>query len=271
MNCLSISKTKFIKLFPDMLPYYDIFVEPHSSEKQFLSDYLSSKLWRMNNLYTIIDKDGEKIPFVMNYSQLKVYAAWRRHPRLIILKSRQQGISTLWLIDFFDNALFTSDLNIGLMAQGADEAATLLIRVKTAWDELAISIKEHFSLTVTKDNTKEFALSNGSTIFIRTSFRSTTLQNLHISEFGKIANKNPERAKETNKGTLQAIQPGNTVVIESTAEGDNMFKDKWDAAVNCAGVFAPKDLQPVFLSWLDDPDCSSYVDEIGRASCRERV
>ncbi len=262
MNKLAITKEQFMELYPDMMPYYNIFVEEYKTDKQLLEEYMTSKLWRMNNLYTIIDKDGDEIPFIMNYSQYKVYAAWRVHARLIILKSRQQGISTLWLIDFFDNACFSENLNIGLMAQGADEAATLLIRVKTAWDKLDPMIKDHFNLAIKKDNTKEFSLTNGSTIFIRTSFRSTTLQNLHISEFGKIANKYPERAKETNKGTLQAIKPGNTVVIESTAEGDNMFKEKWDAAVNCGGKYAPKDMQPVFLSWLDDPDCYSIVDEI---------
>jgi len=84
---------------------------------------------------------------------------------------------------------------------------------------------------------------------------------LHISELGKIANKYPERAKETKTGTLQALAPGNTGVIESTAEGVNMFKYMWDAAVkqHAAGNLASKDFLPVFLSWLDDPDCVESV------------
>jgi len=116
MNKLSIDKERFIQLYEDMLPYYEIFTHKFKTDEQFVNEYLTSKLWRMNNLYTIIDKDGEKITFVMNKSQHAVYSAYRKHPRLIILKSRQQGISTFWLIFFFDEAIFTGDLNLGLMA-----------------------------------------------------------------------------------------------------------------------------------------------------------
>jgi len=85
-----------------------------------------------------------------------------------------------------------------------------------------------------------------------------------VSEFGKIANKYPERAKETKTGTLQAISPGNTVAIESTAEGDNDFKAMWmqaEEAVAQGKQLAGKDFLPVFLSWLDDPDCTSSSPE----------
>ena len=248
----------FRDLFPDMDP--SIYYSPPKSDRDIIETRLPSKLWRMNNLYTIIDKHGRKVRFRMNKSQMRVYAACRSHSRLIILKSRQQGISTLWLISFFDDALFRPNLNIGLMAQGQAEAKTLLGRVKIAWDELDSSIKGFLGVNKKFDNSEAFSLDNGSTIFVRVSFRSATLQRLHISEYGKIANKYPERAKETTTGTLQAIAPGNTVAIESTAEGDNDFKVKWDTACSVVNR-SPKDFLPVFLSWLDDPDCLLEVEQ----------
>jgi hypothetical protein len=234
------------------------------TEDDFQRYYLSSKLWRLNNLYTIVDKYGVKIKFEMNYAQHKVYAASILHPRILILKSRQQGISTFWLVSFFDDAIFLDTINVGLMAQGADEASTLLERTKFMWDHFDPEVKSFLGIRLTKDNTKEFALSNGSTIFIRTSFRSATLQRLHISEMGKIANKFPDRAKETKTGTLQALARGNIGVVESTAEGRNMFKDMWDTASEqlARGMqLTDKDFYPVFLSWLDDPDCVEAVDQ----------
>jgi hypothetical protein len=198
----------------------------------------------------------------MNPSQHRVYAASLEHPRIIILKSRQQGISTLWLVSFFDDAIFNTDINVGLMAQGTDEATTLLTRVKLAWDAFPSEVRDFLALRLLQDNTKEFGMSNGSKIFVRTSFRSTTLQRLHISEFGKIANKNPERAKETKTGTLQAISAGNTVVIESTAEGNNEFKNMWDIASDFQGARAPKDFMPVFLSWVYDADCTTDIPQV---------
>lgn len=268
MNKMRVTRDKFEKLFPEMYEYADIFYNDYKSDEQFINEYLSSKLWRLNNLYTIIDKDGNKIPFVMNMSQLRVYQALSVHERLIILKSRQQGISTFWLIFFFDDAMFEEDFNIGLMAQGKEEASTLLERVKLAWDELDDSIKVFLNVSIDKDNSTEYSFSNNCTIFIRTSFRSATLQRLHISELGKIANKFPKRAKETNTGTLQAIKAGNIVAIESTAEGDNMFKDKWDQAYNHKGPLAGKDFLAVFLSWIDDPDC---VEEVPQTISKEHA
>ena len=141
--------------------------------------------------------------------------------------------------------------------QGTDEASTLLERVKILWDKLDDDVKDFAKVKVTRDNTKEYGFNNGCTMFIRVSFRSTTLQRLHISEFGKIANANPQRAKETKTGTLQALGKGNAGIIESTAEGRNEFKLMWDASVLAlgSGQITWKDFYPVFLSWLDDPDC----------------
>jgi len=220
------------------------------------TNYVPSKLWRLNNLYTIVDKQGERIRFCMNRAQHKVYAASLRHSRVIILKSRQQGISTLWLVSFFDDLITNRDFSIGLMAQGKDEASTLLERTKILWEELPNEFKRYMNVVIDVDNTEKFKLTNGSSIFIRTSFRSATLQRLHVSEMGKIANKSPQKAKETKTGTLQALAPGNTGIIESTAEGNNMFKTMWDTAISFTGTITPKDFIAVFLSWLDDPDCT---------------
>ena len=257
---LRITEEQFDELYPDLAGKYSFFDTPPANNikpEDFERRYLSNKLWRINNLYSVIDKYGSPCIFRMNYAQHVVYAATRKHPRIIILKSRQQGISTFWLVSYFDDAVWAPFMNIGLMAQGTDEASTLLERAKFLWDTLDSDVKNFIGVQLEKDNTKEFSFGNGSTIFIRVSFRSTTLQRLHVSEMGKIANKYPKRAKEVKTGTLQALAVGNTGVIESTAEGKNMFKTTWDDSVLAleSGQLAPKDFYPVFLSWVDDPDC----------------
>ena len=263
----NVTEEQFRKLFPNHPHLWDNLTTNPKDKADLIRNYLPSKLWRMNNIYSIINKHGDTVPFVMNRAQLVVYSYVLQHPRLIILKSRQQGISTFWLLSYFDDTIFRANFNSGLMAQGKDEAGTLLERIKFAWDHLDDDLKALMGIKIQKNNSSEFTMSNGSTLFIRTSFRSATLQRLHISELGKIANKYPERAKETKTGTLQALAPGNIGVIESTAEGDNMFKTMWDAAVvQYAGRnIATKDFLPVFLSWIDDPDCvedqEQYPDE----------
>jgi len=260
-NKMSVSKAELERLFPGCDS--SIFFRDPTSDVEFMERFLPNKLWRMNNLYTIVNKFGERVPFVMNRSQLRVYSASLEHPRLLILKSRQQGISTFWLLCFLDDGMFIDDLSIGLMAQGKDEAGTLLTRAKLGWNTFNGDIKKFLSLSINKDNSDEIGLTNGSTIFIRTSFRSATLQRLHISEYGKICNKFPERAKETKTGTLQAIAPGNPTIIESTAEGINDFKRMWDATEGRdPKSLGPKEFYGIFLSWLDDPDCVSDTDRI---------
>jgi hypothetical protein len=264
---LSISEPIFNELYPDLVGHYKFFNEPPPagiSTSEFERLYLSNKLWRLNNVYSIVDKHARPITFVMNHAQHIVYAKTRQHPRLIILKSRQQGISTFWLVSYFDDAIWAPFMNVGLMAQGNDEAATLLERAKFLWDSLDDSVKQFADVRLEKDNTKVFSFSNKSTMFIRVSFRSTTLQRLHVSEMGKIANNYPKRAKEVKTGTLQALAPGNTGVIESTAEGKNMFKAMWDASIISlkSGQMAPKDFYPIFLSWLNDPDCVSDIPQV---------
>ena len=266
---LAITPEQFKEIYGDKVEI-SIFTKEPKDDSDLLTNFMCSKLWRLNNLYTIVDKYGERIPFRMNLAQHKVYAASLEHPRLIILKSRQQGISTFWLISFLDDATTLPDVSVGLMAQGKSEASTLLKRVKIAWNSLSTEYKSFMELGLKRDNTEEVEFTNGATMFIRVSFRSTTLQRLHISEFGKIANANPGRVQETKTGTLQAIRPGNIVVIESTAEGDNEFNAMWGKAEVAEqrriklGLpkLAGKDFKPVFLSWLDDPDCVSSHPEV---------
>lgn len=227
-------------------------------------NFLPSKLWRLNNLYTITDKWSNRVKFRMNRAQFKVYANLLIHSRLIILKSRQQGISTFFLIHFFDDAVTKKDRNCGLMAQDAPAASVLLERTRNALVDLHPVYKKIFKLKLTKDNTGQITFKNRSNIYIKTSFRSATLQGLHISELAKIAKVDPQKANETITGSLQALAPGNIGVIESTAEGKNKFYDFWETAVKNYqygnGSLASKDFMPMFLPWTEDPDCVESTD-----------
>jgi len=259
---LNITEKEFLSLFNNRRDLWELLNTTPKSEGDFVKRYLPSKLWRMNNLYKVVNRDGDLVDFKMNRAQFIVHSYLLKHSRLIILKSRQQGISTYFLIAFNDDALFIRNLKCGLMAQGKAEASSLLERVQTLWDNLDPDVVELLNRSVAVKNTTERSYNNNSSMFIRTSFRSATLQRLHISEFGKIANENPRRARETKTGTLQTLKAGNVGAIESTAEGANDFKTMWDNAVAVRAQveqLAGKDFLPVFLPWHDDPDCLESV------------
>ena len=67
---------------------------------------LKDRLWRLNNLYFIVDKDNKSVRFKMTDEQLEYYDGM--HSRNIILKARQLGFTTEVCIIQLDLALFHS-------------------------------------------------------------------------------------------------------------------------------------------------------------------
>jgi len=182
---------------------------------------LRSRLWRLNNLYTIKDKNAELVHFKLNDEQLDLMH--RMHSRNVILKVRQLGISTFWLIYQLDAALFYGGVECGTVAHSREDAQELFEnKVKLAFDYLPKQIKNMH--TQRSDSARKLAFSNGSSVRIGTSFRSGTPVIVLISEFGKISAKYPEHAREIETGTFNAVPQNGILVVESTAEGtDNRF------------------------------------------------
>lgn len=237
------------------------------SDIEFIELCLPSKLWRMNNIYKVKNKQGQIVTFRMNPLQRKVASI--NHNRKIVLKSRQVGISTYHLLYNLDDCLFNDNRTNGVMAQGLSEASELLEKCRNAWDGLDPRIKDFLQIEQTTDNTTEYGFSNNSKLMVRTSFRSGTLQNLHVSELGKIAARDPKKARELKTGTFQAIGDNRKVTVESTAEGKSgYFYELWTQAENMlleGKEFSQLDFYPIFISWTEDPDCilstPQYIDE----------
>ncbi len=223
-----------------------------------LTDKLKSKLWRLNNLYYIRNKIGNLILMKLNNSQHKVLSQYK-HNKKIILKSRQQGISTLYLAYNLDSCIFNNGIAVGIQSYGQDEAEKLSKRAQLMWDKFPEELKELLGLTLVTNNSKGMSFSNGSILKIG-NFRGDTLQALHVSELAKIANKYPEKARELKTGAFQAVSINNKITIESTAEGNSgLFYDMWKQAearlAITNGNLTSLDFQPIFLSWMEDVDC----------------
>lgn len=178
--------------------------------------------WRINNMYKIVNKQGKKITFKCNWAQQQLFDdMWYCN---IILKARQLGISTFICLLFLDRCLANSNISAGIVAHTLEDAQQMFKRVKFAYDSLPDDIKN--VIKAEHDTSNWLKFSNGSSIRVGTSLRSSTFQYLHISEFGKICAKYPDKAKEIITGSLNTVAPGQYVFIESTAEGrDGYFYD----------------------------------------------
>ncbi|RYZ97046.1 MAG: terminase, partial [Moraxellaceae bacterium] len=65
---------------------------------------LKDKLWRLNNLYFITNKQGKKVRFRMTKEQLEYFE--NEAHRNVILKARQLGFTTEVCIIHLDSAMF---------------------------------------------------------------------------------------------------------------------------------------------------------------------
>ena len=117
-----------------------------------------------------------------------------------------------------DACLFNANVRAGTIAHTLADARTIFRdKVKYPYENLPEGLRRHRS--VVKDSADELMLSNNSSLRVGTSLRSGTLQYLHVSEYGKLCAKFPEKAKEVRTGALNTIQAGQVAFIESTAEG----------------------------------------------------
>ena len=218
----------------------------------------SDKLWRMNNLYYIIDDAGQRILFHLNVAQM--YLLKNLHTQNLILKARQLGFTTFIDIYFLDECLFNSDVEAGIIAHNRDDAGKIFRRkILYPYENLPDWLLE---VRPTKSKSKsELELSNNSIITVGTSFRSGTAQLLHISEFGKVCARFPEKAREIVTGALEAIhtESGQCLLfIESTAEGKaGYFYDYCKEAQDAEAMnkeLSSLDFKFHFFPWYQNPN-----------------
>jgi hypothetical protein len=176
-----------------------------------------NKLARLNDgFYSIKDKSGRQIPFRMNKDQAKFIA--ERHGLDVILKARQRGFTTVIQLDMLDDCLFTPNLSAGVIAHSlVDAKAFFKDKIKFAYDNLPPEFQR--LVPAENDSADSLRFGNGSSIRVGLSLRSGTLQRLHVSEYGKLCAKYPDRAKEVKTGAFNTVHVGQKITVESTAEG----------------------------------------------------
>jgi len=193
-----------------------------NKDEKLLQKRLQDREWRLNSwfLYKIKDKEGQVVSYKPNKAQQLLHKnQWYRN---VILKARQMWFSTDIEIQALDFALFNKNMSVWIIAHDLDSAKNIFKdKIKFWYDNLPDWLKSQFKTST--DRTNEIQFSNGSTIRVDTSFRSWTLQFLHISEFWKICNKYPDKAKEIVTWAIEAVPSTWYVFIESTAEWNSWY------------------------------------------------
>lgn len=205
----------------------------------------------------IRDKAGKIVDFKLNEPQQKLYDIIKEQRelgnpvRIIILKARQMGFSTLTESILFKETATKCNINTGIIAHKEEATTNLFNMSKRIYDNLPDAIKP----SKKSSNAKELIFDNRDGTGLKSKIkcmtagadgvgRSDTFNNLHISELAFWGN----GAKETMLGLMQSVPnlPNTMVIIESTANGYEYFKEMWDKAVAKESSFIP-----LFVGWQD--------------------
>lgn len=243
-------------------------------------DLIKDKLWRMNNLYWIVTKDGKKSLFHMNRAQSHFFENYlnieKPFHRNIILKSRQLGFTTFIDIWLLDEILFNTNKDGIIIAHKLEDATEIFDKkIDFALRNMATEIKEtYFRLNRNSARKIQVVLDYGpekgstSSISVGVSGRSGTFHYVHISEFAKMCMLFPKRAEEVETGTFPAVPFDGFIFIESTAEGMagrfyEMFQQNWVKRDQITPLLSQVNFMPHFYNWqFDDMEMKKIYETI---------
>jgi hypothetical protein len=237
-------------------------LNPLPADPEELARCLADPLWRVTSgcLYKIIvkgddEEEGSVLPFRPNRAQRRfIRRLWHRN---LILKARQLGFTTLVCILWLDHALFNANQRCGIVAQDKDTAEAIFRdKVGFAYDNLPEVLRAQ--MPTAARNTREILFAhNNTSIRVATSVRGGTIHRLHVSEYGKICAKFPDKAIEVQTGSFPAVPSTGIIVIESTAEGreGDFYKRSKRAQelAQMARALGMKDYRFHFYPWWDEP------------------
>ena len=207
-------------------------------------------------------KEGKIISFKLNNPQQRLYDIIKEQKqakkpvRVIILKARQMGFSTLTESILFKETVTKFNRRTGIITHLASATTNLFNMSKLMLDNLPEEIKP----SVKKSNAQELIFDNDSGTGLKSKIkcmtagtsgvgRSDTFDMLHLSELafweGDVT--------ATLTGLFQAVPnlPDTMIIIESTANGYEKFKELWEQAVN-----GESDFIPLFVAWYELPEYS---------------
>lgn len=238
-------------------------------EAQQLKGLLSSRAWRLDNLYQVVDEDSRVVPFVARGEQLE----FRRDAENLnfVPKARKLGMSTEIVLENGDACIFSPNFKAAIIDKGEEDAWEKLQIFRFAWENgpkhrdariAAIWREIHAANPLTSDSNGELGWDNGSCFQAGVSFVGATPQSLHISEYGPICAQKAARGLEIRRGSMNAVPMHGRVTIETTMEGGrigpcyDIFRLALKSSKKIKEERTPLDWRLHFFSWLGHP---SYI------------
>ncbi|EPY6467475.1 terminase [Clostridium sporogenes] len=199
-----------------------------------------NKIDWIQSFIKIVNKEGKTVPFILTQEQRQFVEGLEAEN--IVLKSRQLGLSVVSIALAIRQCIVYTNSCCLLVSYDQKSCNAVFGKLKQQFNSLPKWLKPETEA----NNRQEIKMCNGSKITCVTAgnkelSRGDTLQFIHLSEFAFW--KNPD--KHLNSIT-QAIGTGATLIIESTANGVNLFHDLYFKSKNKENSF-----KPYFFNWID--------------------
>lgn len=216
------------------------------------------------NFLKIRTKNGDIEAFKLNNPQIRLLEIIEKEKkagkplRIIILKARQMGFSTLAEALIFHNTVTHENINSLLIAHKDDSAAGLFTMNKLFYDELPELLKPMRNSVNVREMLFENPNKNSAEHGLRSRIRSVTAGGRGVGRSETITNVHASEVafwegdkKTILNGLMQAVPDSadTAVILESTANGCEYFKELWDRAVS-----GETDFVPVFFPWHEMPE-----------------
>lgn len=229
---------------------------------------INTKKYIENFLKIQTKKDGIK-PLILNTPQQRLYEVLKQQyqagkpQRVIILKARQMGFSTITGGINFKKIATSKNKKAMIVAHKDDATRNLFSMYKLFYELLPEPLKPQRKSY--NGNAIEFDTPDGAGLRSKIECataggkgigRSATIHNLHISEYAFW----PGEKKDTFIGLMQAVprSKDTVVIIESTANGFDHFKELWDKAVSDLAE-GKTNFYPLFFAWYELDEYKSEV------------
>lgn len=208
------------------------------------------------------DAPPQMVPLELNYSQRLIMSTWLEHPRIILLKARQIGATTL-AAHYFQYLMMTQGgHNIFVWSYNEDKRKEIINKVASSLDLLSPQWKKVFK--VERSSAEEIILSGlgrsdgTSRIFGGSSPRGTTCTAAEFSEVGYACDRAPLAADEQRSAINAATPVPSPIIYDSTARGPRgFFKDMVVRAMEkleAGEPFSPQEYYPIFIPWFMKPE-----------------
>lgn len=218
-------------------------------------------------------KAGEIAPLKLNNAQQILHKAVQKQVkstgkvRVIILKARQQGLSTYTGGYLYFSVSQNKARKAMVLSHQADSTKALFDMTKRFHENCPEILKPHTKYSSRRelsfdilDSSYVVATAGGESVG-----RGETLTHVHASELAFWPKSN---AEDIFNGLVQAVPntKGTAIFIESTANGvSGIFYDLWRGAVSGENGYVP-----VFIPWFADPEYREEVPKGFKRTPEER-